>query len=91
MYKNNHHNYGLNYFKNLKDILEANQTKAKSVLYRKNLLEHRNKINYTNELQRLRGELSRNDTRLPIGTRERLEARVKHLKELGAKELDKIK
>ena len=90
MYKNNYSNHGLNYFKNLKDILEAHQTKAKSVLFKRKFLENRDKVNYTNEIQRLRGELSRNDTRLPIGTRERLEARVKHLKELGGSDLDKI-
>ena len=82
MYQNNQHNYALNYFKNLKDTLEAHQTKAKSVLFRRKLLEHRDKTNYTNELQRIRRELSKNDTRLPDGTRERLEARVKHLKRI---------
>ena len=84
-------NYSQRYFKNLKDFIEGQKNKSASILYRKKLLEHRDKVNYTNEVQRLRGELSRNDTRLPIGTRERLEARVKHLKELGAQELDKIK
>ena len=81
-------NYSQQYFKNLKDFLEAQKIKSASVLYRKKLREHQDKVNYTNELQRLRGELSRNDTRLPIGTRERLEARVKHLKELVGEIVD---
>ncbi len=84
-------NYSKQYFKNLKDFLEAQKSKAASVLYRKKLREHQDKVNYTNELQRIRGELSRNDTRLPIGTRERLEARVKRLIELGGDIADGIK
>ena len=68
-------NYSQHYFKNLKDFIEGQQDKSASILYRKKLLEHRDKVNYTNEIQRIRGELSRNDTRLPIGTREHLEKR----------------
>ena len=49
----------LHYLKNLKDTLEAHQTKASSILFRKQLLEHQNKINYTTELSRIRGELSK--------------------------------
>jgi hypothetical protein len=67
---------------NLQKELDARQTKSASVLFRKNLLEHQNKINYANEIDRLRGELSRNDTRLPIGTREYLKERVKALQKL---------
>ena len=59
-------------------------------MYRKKLKEHQDKTNYTNELQRLRGELSRNDTRLPAGTIKTLQDRVQKLKELGGRELDKI-
>ena len=84
-------NYSQHYFKNLKDFIEGQQDKSASILYRKKLLEHRDKVNYTNEIQRIRGELSRNDTRLPIGTRERLEARVKHLKELGGQIVNELK
>ena len=88
MYKNNNHSH--QYFKNMKDFLEAQKTKAASVMYRKKLKEHQDKTNYTNELQRLRGELSRNDTRLPAGTIKTLQDRVQKLKELGGRELDKI-
>ena len=84
-------NYSQRYFKNLKDFIEAQKNRSASLLYRKKLKEHQNKVNYTNEIQRIRGELTRNDTRLPIGTRERLEERLKHLKELGGQITDEIK
>ena len=35
-----------------------------------------------NEIYRIRGEWSKNDNRLPIGTRERLERRVQEIKDL---------
>ena len=70
--------------------MEAQKTKAASVMYRKKLREHQDKINYANEIQRLRGELSRTDTRLPAGTIKTLKDRVEKLKELGGRELDKI-
>ena len=47
MYKNNNHSH--QYFKNMKDFLEAQKTKAASVMYRKKLKEHQDKTNYTNE------------------------------------------
>ena len=81
----------LNYFKNLKENLEAHRSKSKAILYRKNLLEHQNKMNYNNEIHRIRGILSQNDTRLPIGTRERLEERQKALRKLGGEIVDEIK
>ena len=89
MYKKNNHSH--EYFKNLKDFLEAQKAKSASLLYRKKLKEHQDKINYTNEIQRLRGELSRNDTRLPSGTIKTLRDRVEKLKELGGKIVDEIK
>jgi len=88
MYKKDNHSH--QYFKNLKDFLEAQKTKAASVMYRKKLREHQDKTNYTNEIQGLRGELSRNDTRLLQGTIKTLKDRVDKLKELGGRELDKI-
>ena len=80
----NMNNHSKLYFKNLKDFLEAQQSKTSNVLYRNKLMEHQKKINYTNEVNRIRGELSRNDTRLPMGTRKTLEERVANLKKLGA-------
>ena len=84
-------NYSQQYFKNLKDFLEAQKTKTAAVLYRRKLKEHQDKVNYTNEIQRLRGELSRNDTRLPIATRKTLKARIEKLKDPGGQIVDEIK
>jgi len=61
------------------------------ILFRKNLIENQNKMNYTNELNRIRGILSQNDTRLPIGTVKKLKERVEKLKELGGQISDEIK
>ena len=78
----------LHYLKNLKDTLEAHQTKASSILFRKQLLEHQNKINYTTELSRIRGELSK--TNLPYQTRLALLERKKRLEKLGGEIVDRI-
>ena len=40
------------------------------------------KENYVNEIHRIRGVLSQNDNRLPIGTRERLENHIKEIQNL---------
>jgi hypothetical protein len=51
---------------------------------RQKTLEYRDKINYQNELDRIRGYLTRSGPRLPNTTVERLREREKKLKELGA-------
>ena len=84
-------NYSQHYFNNLKDFLEAQKSRSSSLLYRKKLKEHQDKVNYTNEIERLRGELSKNDARLPIGTRKTLEDRIAKLKESGGQVVDEIK
>ena len=48
----------LHYYKHLKNILEAHEAKAKSVKFRKHILERQKVANYQNELDRLRGGLS---------------------------------
>ena len=80
----------INYFKNLKDQLEAHQTRTKSIMFRRKLLENQKKQNYANELHRIRGVLSQNETRLPIGTRERLKERQKELYKLGGQIADEM-
>ena len=80
----------ISYFKNLKDELEAHQSKAKSALFRRNLLEHHRKVNYTNELDRIRGVLEQPSSRLPSQTIETLKARKNKLLELGANITDRI-
>ena len=89
-YPSKHLNSQINYLNNVKREMEARQTKVASTLYRNKLREHQNTLNYTNELHRVRGILSQNDTRLLIGTRARLNQRVDELKKLGAKIADKI-
>ena len=77
-----HLNTQIRYFQNVKRELEARQTKVANLSQRNKLKEQQNKENYLNEIQRIRGELSKNDNRLPIGTRERLEKRVEEIKNL---------
>ena len=48
------------------------------------MLDYKDKVSYSNELDRIRGYLSRHDTRFPIGTIERLKNREEELKKLGA-------
>lgn len=78
--------YGLShrmhYYKHLKDALEAHESKAKSISFRHGLLEHQRKANYRNELDRVHGYLSLNSSRLPIGTREKLNKRKHELQTL---------
>jgi hypothetical protein len=90
-YPHRYTNNSLNYFENLQKELDARKSKSARMLYRRELKHHQDKLNYTNEIQRLRGELSKNDTRLPIGTRKTLEDRIAKLKELGGQIVDEIK
>ena len=70
--------------KNLKRELELKQAKQQSTAMRNKLLQHRDKINYQNGLDRIRGYLSSYDTRFPLGTVKRLRDREYELKKLGA-------
>ena len=72
----------LHYFELVKDQMEKHELKAKSIQFRKNLLERQRVANYTNELDRVRGLLSR--TVLPGQTRVGLTERARHLRTLGA-------
>ena len=67
---------------NLKRELEAKRAKAQSISLRNKMIEHQNKINYINEIDRIRGYLSSYDTRFPIGTIDRLKKREDELKKL---------
>ena len=70
---------------NLKKELELKQVGPQSNAMRHKLLEYRDKINYQNEMDRIRGYLTRAGPRLPQTTVERLRKRQKELKKLGAK------
>ena len=72
----------LKYFENLKKELEAKATKVANLNYRKKLKQQQDKDNYVNEIHRIRGVLSLSDNRLPIGTRERLQNRIKEIEKL---------
>ena len=63
---------------NLRNELENRAAKSNLRSYRKKLIDHQNKINYTNEIQRIRGYLSELGPRFTT-TREALEKRKKKL------------
>ena len=67
----------LKYFENLKKELEAKKTKVANLNYRIKLKQMQERDNYLNEIHRIRGVLS--DNRLPFGTRERMEKRLKEI------------
>ena len=67
---------------NLKRELELKQAKKQSIVMRNKTLQYRDKVNYQNEMDRIRGCLS--NTRLPVATLERLHRRQEELKNLGA-------
>ena len=67
---------------NLKKELELKRAKAQSTAMRNKTVEYRDKVNYQNELDRIRGYLS--NSRLGATTVERLNRRTEDLKKLGA-------
>ena len=72
----------LTYLEQVKKELEARQTQVSNISYRKRLRQKQDKENYLSEVHRIRGVLSASDTRLPIGTRDRLKERIKQIKNL---------
>ena len=72
----------LHYFARVKDQMEKHELRAKSIHFRRNLLERQKVANYTNELDRVRGVLGR--TVLHYDTKSGLLARAKQLRILGA-------
>jgi hypothetical protein len=75
-------NRSLHYYKNLKNQLDAHETKARSIQFRNNVLERQKVNNYNNELDRVRGELS--NTVLRGNSRDHLIKRRNELVRLGA-------
>ena len=72
----------LKYLELVRKDLEARKTQVSNISYRKRLKEQQDKENYLTEVHRIRGVLSASDTRLPDGTRDRLENRIKQIKNL---------
>ena len=72
----------MKYLEQLKQELENRKSKVANISYRKKLRQMQDKENYLTELHRIRGVLSMSDNRLPIGTKERLEQRIKDIQNL---------
>jgi hypothetical protein len=79
----------ITYYKMLKDQMERHELRAKSIHFRRNLLERQTVANYTNELDRVRGELSKSV--IAGTTRSGLLRRAEQLKKLGAEATSGIK
>ena len=79
---NKYKNIQLHQLENIKRELEVKRAKVQSVALKNKMLEHQKKINYINEMDRIRGYLSSYDTRFPIGTIDRLKKREDELKQL---------
>ena len=67
----------MKYLEQVKRELENRKSRVANLSYRKKLKQMQDKENYLSEIHRIRGVLSQNDSRLPIGTRERLNSRIK--------------
>ena len=72
----------MKYLEQIKKELEARKSKVANISYRKKLRQMQDKENYISEIHRIRGVLSQADNRFPIGTRERLEQRIKDIQNL---------
>ena len=79
---NKYRNMQLNQLDNIKRELETKRAKPQSIESRNKMLAYRDKVNYQNEIDRIRGYLSQNDTRFPIGDLARLRKRAQDLKKL---------
>ena len=74
--------HGLHYAKNLKDTMEAHNTKAASIAFRKQILDNQTKHKYQSEFEKIRGILAQSNQ--PFKTVQRLKQRKAELKALGA-------
>ena len=72
----------LKYLEIVRKELEGRKSLVGNINYRKKLKEQQDKENYLSEINRIRGVLSASDSRLPIGTRDRLNKRIKQIKDL---------
>ena len=72
----------IKYLEQLKQELENRKSKVANISYRKKLRQMQDKENYLSEVHRIRGVLSMTDNRLPIGTLDRLNQRIKEIQNL---------
>ena len=77
----------LHYYKRLKAMHEAQDSKVRSIHLRKTWLNSQKICNYQNEHDRLRNSIAHTTTR---STRSAIEDRMKHLVKLGARAVDGI-
>ena len=77
------------HYEKLQKFLDAYETKKASVQFRHNALRNQRKHNYQLEYDRIRGVLHSN--LIPDTTKNMIKDRMKHLEELGAKAVNKIK
>ena len=79
------------YFKNLKEMLEAQQTRVANVKFQEDLRRSKNAMNYKAELDRIRGELSSKNNPFDAQAISQLEARKKELNKLIKQTADDVK
>ena len=80
----------LDYYKKMKQLLEAKQTQVGLLSMRRKAIQDSNILNYQNEYDRLAGELEKSNPGLRGNSRARLEQRQQELMALGAKAVDEI-
>ena len=78
----------LNQVQHLNAMIEARQSRSKSVAFRHEVLQKQNMKNYQNEYSRIRSHLE--GSVMPHATREKVNSRAAHLRALGAKAVDNI-
>ena len=72
----------MNYFKHLKDTLEARQSQGASIKHRNDLVDSNRTESYRKELDRIRNILDKTWSPHGIQTKEQLTVRKKHLEEM---------
>ena len=83
-------NTNLDYYKKMKQLLEAKQTQVDLISLRRKAIQDSNRLNYQNEYDRIRGLTSRNLTGFQQQTIEGLRDRQTKLEKLGAQVIDNI-
>ena len=80
----------LDYYKKMKQLLEAKQTQVDLLSMRRKAIQDSNLLSYQNEYDRLAGVLENSNPGLRGNSRARLEQRQQELMALGAKAVDGI-
>ena len=83
-------NTNLDYYKKMKQLLEAKQTQVDLISLRRKAIQDSNRLNYQNEFDRIRGVLSKRNEGIIDPTRDRLEQRQAELMALGAQAVNNI-